>query len=116
MHDFQRTAQRALAPHRPTQEKEVPSVDDSWVSIFDHFQGSAYNMSGRRYRNRTFRTRLVVFWMLSNAGLTMAIQNIAGMSLWSEGYLGILYSYSSNDQASIQMRTPLDTGNPGCEL
>jgi len=30
-------------------------------------------------QNKTFRTRLVVFWMLSNAALAMAIENINGL-------------------------------------
>jgi hypothetical protein len=30
-------------------------------------------------QNRTFRTRLVVFWMLTNAGLAVAIENINGL-------------------------------------
>lgn len=30
-------------------------------------------------QNKTFRTRLVAFWMLTNAGLAVAIENINGL-------------------------------------
>src|SRR6266404_6258052 len=35
-------------------------------------------------QNKTFRTRLVVFWMLTNAGLAIAIENINGLHSSSE--------------------------------
>ena len=57
MTDFRRTAIRALTPYKPLAEIHRPSEDDS---------------------NRTFRTRLVVSWMLSNAALVFAVMNIAG--------------------------------------
>lgn len=31
-------------------------------------------------QNKTFRTRLVAFWMLTNAGLAVAIENINGLT------------------------------------
>jgi chitin synthase len=58
MEDFRKTAVRALAPFKPPPETHRPSEDDS---------------------NRTFRTRLILFWMLSNAAMVFAIQNIAGL-------------------------------------
>ena len=59
MDDFRKTAIRALAPHRPPPEKRNISESDS---------------------NATFRTRLVLFWMLSNALVVGTIQNIAGQN------------------------------------
>jgi chitin synthase len=59
MEDFRKTAIRALAPFKAPPDNHTPSEDDS---------------------NRTFRTRLIVFWMLSNASMVFAIQNIAGLN------------------------------------
>jgi hypothetical protein len=55
---FKETVNRAVTKIEEKEVPEKPSMDDS---------------------NRTFRTRLVVFWMLSNAGLAVAIENINGL-------------------------------------
>ncbi|KAG8980226.1 Chitin synthase, class 2 [Tulasnella sp. JGI-2019a] len=49
---FKETVTRAVAPMAVTESKEKPTMDDE---------------------NKTFRTRLVAVWMLSNAALTLAI-------------------------------------------
>jgi len=55
---FKETVNRAVTKLDEKEVPEKPSMDDS---------------------NRTFRTRLVVFWMLTNAGLAVAIENINGL-------------------------------------
>lgn len=55
---FREVVQRAVAPVIVEEKKEQPTMDDS---------------------NKTFRTRLVVFWILCNGALTIAIQNLAGL-------------------------------------
>lgn len=35
-------------------------------------------------QNKTFRTRLVAMWMLTNAGLAVAIENLNGLSSGNE--------------------------------
>jgi len=55
---FKETVNRAVKKLVVKEVPEKPSLDD---------------------QNRTFRTRLVVFWMLSNAGLAVAIENINGL-------------------------------------
>jgi chitin synthase len=54
---FKETVTRALTKVVVKEEIEKPTMDDS---------------------NKTFRTRLVAFWMLSNAGLAVAIENANG--------------------------------------
>jgi len=56
---FKETVNRAVTKVDVKEVPEKPSMDD---------------------QNRTFRTRLVVFWMLSNAGLAVAIENINGLT------------------------------------
>jgi len=56
---FKETVNRAVTKIVAKEAPEKPSMDD---------------------QNKTFRTRLVVFWMLSNAGLAVAIENINGLS------------------------------------
>ena len=56
---FKETVTRAVTKLDVKEAPEKPSMDD---------------------QNRTFRTRLVVFWMLSNAGLAVAIENINGLT------------------------------------
>lgn len=52
-HSAQRTAVlRAVAPFKEEEAPEKPTIDDA---------------------NRTFRTRLVVIWLATNAGLCIAI-------------------------------------------
>jgi len=55
---FKETVNRAVTKLDAKEVPEKPSMDD---------------------QNKTFRTRLVVFWMLSNAGLAVAIENINGL-------------------------------------
>lgn len=49
---FKDVVQRAMIPVEIHQEREIPSMDDS---------------------NRTFRTRLVSIWLLTNGALIIAI-------------------------------------------
>ena len=55
---FKETVNRAVTKIEVKDVPEKPSMDD---------------------QNKTFRTRLVVFWMLTNAGLAVAIENINGL-------------------------------------
>ncbi|ORY35547.1 chitin synthase-domain-containing protein [Naematelia encephala] len=56
---FQQTVKRAVAPLKPDTTPELPSMDD---------------------QNRTFRTRLVGVWLLTNAALAVSIQELNGLS------------------------------------
>lgn len=56
---FKETVTRAVAPLEQKDEKEKPTMDDE---------------------NKTFRTRLVAFWMFSNAALTLAISSEQSLS------------------------------------
>lgn len=60
---FKETVTRAVTKLEVKEAREKPSMDD---------------------QNRTFRTRLVVFWMLTNAGLAVAIENINGLQSSNE--------------------------------
>jgi len=55
---FKETVRRALTKVEVKEVVEKPTMDDE---------------------NKTFRTRLVAFWMLSNATLAVAIENINGL-------------------------------------
>nr|XP_019044727.1 chitin synthase [Kwoniella bestiolae CBS 10118]OCF23657.1 chitin synthase [Kwoniella bestiolae CBS 10118] len=55
---FKSVVQRAVAPYKNEEKEEKPSMDDE---------------------NRTFRTRLVGCWLLSNAGLAISIQTLNGL-------------------------------------
>ena len=55
---FKETVTRALTKVEVKEQIEKPTMDD---------------------QNRTFRTRLVAFWMLTNAGLAVAIENLNGL-------------------------------------
>ena len=55
---FKETVTRAVTKVEVKEEIEKPTMDD---------------------QNKTFRTRLVSFWMLSNAALAIAIANINGL-------------------------------------
>jgi chitin synthase len=59
---FKETVTRALTKVEIKEVVEKPTLDD---------------------QNRTFRTRLVAFWMLSNATLAVAIENIDGLTTTS---------------------------------
>ncbi len=55
---FRETVNRAMSKLEVKEVREKPSMDD---------------------QNRTFRTRLVVFWMFTNAVLAVVIENIDGL-------------------------------------
>ncbi|KAK4688796.1 chitin synthase, partial [Tremellales sp. Uapishka_1] len=57
---FQLTVKRAVAPYKEISEPEKPSMDD---------------------QNKTFRTRLVGVWLLSNAALAISIQTLNGLDV-----------------------------------
>jgi len=52
---FRDVVMRAVAPHRPEKKREAPSMDDS---------------------NKTFRSRLLAFWLLTNGLLTAVVLNL----------------------------------------
>jgi chitin synthase len=56
---FKETVQRAVTKLTVKEVAEKPTLDD---------------------QNKTFRTRLVTFWMLSNAVLALSIENINGLA------------------------------------
>jgi len=56
---FKETVIRAVTKVEVNETIEKPTMDD---------------------QNKTFRTRLVAFWMLTNAGLAVAIENINGLT------------------------------------
>lgn len=56
---FKETVTRAVTKLEVKEVVEKPTMDD---------------------QNKTFRTRLVAFWMLTNAGLAVAIENINGLT------------------------------------
>ncbi|EST08235.2 Chitin synthase N-terminal [Kalmanozyma brasiliensis GHG001] len=56
---FKLVVSRAVAPFNPEPTIDRPTMDDS---------------------NKTFRTRLVAFWLLSNGALTVAIENVNGLN------------------------------------
>jgi len=56
---FKETVTRAVTKIEVNETVEKPTMDD---------------------QNKTFRTRLVAFWMLTNAGLAVAIENINGLT------------------------------------
>ncbi|KAK7696039.1 Chitin synthase, class 7 [Cerrena zonata] len=60
---FKETVTRAVTKLETKEEIEKPTMDDE---------------------NKTFRTRLVSFWMLTNGGLAIAIQNLNGLSSGDE--------------------------------
>ncbi|PBK69723.1 glycosyltransferase family 2 protein [Armillaria solidipes] len=55
---FKETVTRAITKVKTVEVPEKPTMDD---------------------QNKTFRTRLVAMWMLSNAGLAIAIENLNGL-------------------------------------
>lgn len=55
--NFKQVVSRAVSPVVRVEAKEQPTMDDS---------------------NKTFRTRLVAFWLLTNGALTVAIENVNG--------------------------------------
>ncbi|KZT13058.1 glycosyltransferase family 2 protein [Laetiporus sulphureus 93-53] len=62
---FQETVKRAVAKLQVVEEDDKPTMDDE---------------------NRTFRTRFVAFWMISNAALSVAVSNLNGLQSGNETY------------------------------
>lgn len=60
---FKETVTRAVTKVETKEAVEKPTTDD---------------------QNKTFRTRLVAMWMLSNAGLSVAVENLNGLSTGDE--------------------------------
>ncbi|KZO91398.1 glycosyltransferase family 2 protein [Calocera viscosa TUFC12733] len=56
---FKETVTRAVSKHAPKESAETPTMDD---------------------QNKTFRTRLVALWMLTNAALAVFIENMSGVA------------------------------------
>lgn len=71
---FKETVTRAVTKIDVKEVIEKPTMDD---------------------QNKTFRTRLVAFWMLTNAGLAVAIENINGLTSVQDAAL---------DQAELQTK------------
>jgi chitin synthase len=69
---FQETVKRALTPWK---EDTTPEKRDMDVSQLFASSGPA----DIKDQNRTFRTRLVIAWLLSNAGLAIVISSINGL-------------------------------------
>ncbi|KAK0522442.1 Chitin synthase, class 1 [Tilletia horrida] len=57
--NFKQVVSRAVAPMKQVEAVEKPTMDDS---------------------NKTFRTRLVAFWLLTNGALAVAIENVNGIN------------------------------------
>lgn len=55
--NFKQVVSRAIAPIHNVEVQEKPTMDDS---------------------NKTFRTRFIAFWLLTNGALTVAIENVNG--------------------------------------
>jgi hypothetical protein len=68
--NFRETVTRAMTRIETKEVREKPTLDD---------------------QNKTFRTRLVAMWMLTNAGLAIAIENINGIE-------------NSNSEKALQTR------------
>lgn len=71
---FKETVTRAVTKIDVKEVIEKPTMDD---------------------QNKTFRTRLVAFWMLTNAGLAVAIENINGLTSVQD---------AAEDQAELQTK------------
>jgi chitin synthase len=70
---FQQTVSRAVAPFKSDEAPEKPNMDVGGCAV------SALAVSDGQDQNRTFRTRLVSFWLISNAALAISIQTLSGM-------------------------------------
>jgi chitin synthase len=72
---FQETVKRALTPWKEdtTPEKRDMDVSQLLASL------STLGRAEQQDQNRTFRTRLVIAWLLSNAGLAIVISSINGL-------------------------------------
>ena len=71
---FQQTVSRAVAPFKSDEKPEKPNMDVRVsLSLFLRHE------TDKQDQNRTFRTRLVSFWLISNAALAISIQTLSGM-------------------------------------
>ncbi|KAL7422785.1 Chitin synthase, class 7 [Cryptotrichosporon argae] len=78
---FQETVTRAVAPMKADTAKETPSQDD---------------------QNKTFRTRLVGFWILTNAALAISIQSLNGLDVTTKLVEACIpSSYNANNGSII---------------
>ncbi|EPQ27705.1 uncharacterized protein PFL1_04843 [Pseudozyma flocculosa PF-1] len=80
---FKEVVSRAVAPFQPETVVEKPTMDDS---------------------NKTFRTRLVAFWLLTNGALTVAIENVNG---YNSGLSDKQIDKQQSDKQSLYFRTIL---------
>jgi chitin synthase len=69
---FQETVKRALTPWKEDTTPEKRDMDVSQLLASVH-------SADVKDQNRTFRTRLVIAWLLSNAGLAIVISSINGL-------------------------------------
>ncbi|WVQ82320.1 hypothetical protein IAT38_004448 [Cryptococcus sp. DSM 104549] len=81
---FKSVVERAVAPFKPEEEDEKPSMDDS---------------------NKTFRTRLVGIWLLSNAALAISIQTLNGIDTTKQLVEACLPSEFNANNGSIVVPT-----------
>lgn len=73
---FQQTVKRAVAPYHPPESSEGLSMDVSFLPLLKaHHSGADVPQD----QNKTFRTRLVGVWLLSNAALAISIQTLNGL-------------------------------------
>lgn len=76
---FQIVVRRAVAPFKEDTTPEKPSMDVSgpWLLLRVKIRDGA--IAHLQDQNRTFRTRLVGVWLLSNAALAISIQTLNGL-------------------------------------
>ena len=76
---FQIVVRRAVAPFKEDTTPEKPSMDVSgpWLLLRVKTRDGA--IAHLQDQNRTFRTRLVGVWLLSNAALAISIQTLNGL-------------------------------------
>lgn len=73
---FKETVARAVSKKVVVEVPERPTLDVR-ASLPERARTHS-NPDGQQDQNKTFRTRLVVLWILSNAALAIAIENING--------------------------------------
>jgi chitin synthase len=75
---FKETVQRAVAKFVPPEEKAEMNIDVSVLKTI--FITVSICFREPQDSNRTFRTRLVLVWMITNAALAVAIENVNGLN------------------------------------
>ena len=68
---FAQTVQRAVATPRQSESTAAPTIDVSGVTLTACLDSQD--------QNKTFRTRLVLAWLLSNAALALSVQTLNGL-------------------------------------